>query len=100
MLVPVQSRPALRLGVIAVPDADILESDSTVKMCERKFAALRTNNVVSRNMGMTSVDARTDRHNASQQIQQLGDLLKCAAQRKLRPRRIFNQNCEPGGRQI
>ncbi len=56
--------------------------------------------VVSRNVGVTGIDASARGHELRQQIQQLGNLLEVAAERKLRASGILDQNSQIAARQI
>jgi len=57
MLVPIEARPTLRLGVIAMPHSHILESHGLLQMTKRQLAAFLTDNVIPGNVGVASIYA-------------------------------------------
>ena len=100
MLVPVELRAACGLGVVAVPDVNVLQAHGAIELVKCLGEALLADDVVSRDMGVTGVDAGAGRHAAFQQIKQLGHLLEVAAERELRTRRVFDQDAQVARLQV
>src|SRR5919108_3892385 len=80
VLVAVELRTARRLGVIAMPHANILESHGRVQVGESSLHSRRAHEVVAGNMNMAGVDAGSYGHHVAQKLEQFGNLLKAAAQ--------------------
>src|SRR5262249_19756417 len=94
MLVPVEFGAARGLGVITVPDGNVLETDGSVEFLERFPEPVLGDDVVSRNMGMAGVDAGRDGNVMPKVRQDLGDLFEAAAQRKLRAGSVLDEDGE------
>ena len=92
MLMAVEARTALCLSVIAMPYPHVFQSHRSLQMLQRKPAPVFTDDVVSRNVRVTSIDAGAYRHGPAQKVQELRYLLESPAQRILRARRIFDQD--------
>lgn len=92
LLMAVQLRPAFRLGVIAMPHAYIFQTDGFIQMFQRIDHASFTHNVVSRDVGMASVNAGGDGNYAVQSVEHFGDLFEASSERKFCSGSIFDQD--------
>src|SRR5579864_2497574 len=91
MLMPVQSRSPLRLRVIAMPHADVLQSHSPLQMLQRELPSILADDVIARYMNVTSINACCDRESSAQHFDEFRNLLKRAAQRILRTGSVLYQ---------
>src|SRR5208283_4499267 len=91
----IQLGAAKCLGIVAVPDLDVIQPDCSVETLEGGVQALFPGNVISGDVSVAGVDARRDGDDSPQPIQQFGDLLEAASQRKLRPGGVLDENCQP-----
>ena len=62
VLMPVELRSALGLGVVAVPDVNILQPDRALELIDGVGKSFVADDVVSRDVGVTGVDASARRH--------------------------------------
>src|SRR5215470_8743825 len=58
MLVPIEVGSAFRLGVIAMPDANIVKTNRRIEMTQRLLISLRSDDVISRDMRVAGINAR------------------------------------------
>ena len=92
VLVTIQPRSALGLSVITMPHANVFQTHRFRKMLQRELAAFVTDDVISGNVSVAGIDARAHGHGVAKKLQQLRNLLKSAAQRIFRTRRVFDQD--------
>ena len=95
LLVTVELRSARSFRIVAMPYLHVIQSDRGIKMLQGFIESGLANDVVSGNVSVTCVDARANRDDSAQTIQDLRDLLKTSAQREFRAGRVFNENREP-----
>lgn len=80
MLMAVKFRTASRLGIIAVPYLDPLQTNRLVQMPQRFMQPRLADDVISCDVRVASIDARGDRNDTIQAGEYFRDLLETAAQ--------------------
>ena len=94
VFVPVELRSPVGFGVIAMPYANILESNRRIQMPKRQRTSFVAYKVISRDVGMARVDARTDRHLSAQTFEQFSYLLERSTQGEFCAGRVLDQNSQ------
>src|ERR1019366_1846396 len=100
ILVAIELRAALGLGVVAMPHVHVAQSDGALQLIERVVVSTSADDVVPGDVSVAGVDAGPARHEVAQQVQQLCNLLEVTAQRELRSCGVLNQDAQVAGGQI
>jgi hypothetical protein len=100
VLMPVQLRSARGLGVVAMPDVNILQADGAIELIERVGKSFVADNVIACDVRVAGIDASSRGHELRQQVQQLGDLLEVAAEGKLRASSVLDEHAQVARRQV
>src|SRR5581483_2690371 len=77
-----------------MPDFHTGQSDGCVQLPQGLVQALFTDDIVSRYVRMTGIDARANWNDSIQPVEDFGNLLKASSQRELGPGSVFDQNCQ------
>lgn len=80
MLVPIKLRSTGGFRVVAMPDRNILQADGAVQLPQCFLKTSFGNNVVTRNVNVTRIDAGSYRHVVPEMLDDFGNLLKAAAE--------------------
>ena len=83
---------ARRLGIVAMPDANILQTDRGIELGKRFLHSVNADNLVAGNVHVAGIDAGADRNDIAQQVQDFRDLFKTAAQRVLEAGGVFDEH--------
>ncbi len=100
VLMPVELRSARGLGIIAMPDVNILQANGAIELIESLGKAFVADDVIASHVRVASIDASSRRHEVAQQVQQLGNLFEVAAERELGARRVLDQDTQVARRQV
>jgi hypothetical protein len=94
MLMTIEFRSANRFGVVAMPDAHVLQSDGFIEVRQRLLDTFGRHDVVAGDVGVASVDAGSDRHEAAEAIEDFGYLFEAPAERIFGAGSIFDEDGE------
>ena len=94
VLMPVELRSPLSLGVVAVPDVNIFQPHRAVELIDGVGESCFADDVVARNVRVTGIDASAGRHEVRQQVQQLGNLLEVSSEREFRSGGVLDENAQ------
>src|SRR6202011_5785680 len=83
-----------------VPDFDVVQTDGLVKVRQSCVEAFFGDNVVTRGVGVASIDAGCDGHYAAETINHLGHFLEAASEGEFGSGGVFYQDCQAAFRQI
>ena len=64
MLVAIELRAECRLGIVHVPDTDLVEADQLVDLRDGYFVAIGPDEIVAGDVGVTGIEADADGRNA------------------------------------
>ena len=79
VLMAVELRSSRRLGIVAMNNLHIVQSNGCIEMLQGLVDAFLADDVISGNVRVASIDASRDGHDAAQAIDNFGDLLEAAA---------------------
>src|SRR5208282_163827 len=94
VLMPVELRSASGLGVIAMPDANGVESHGRGGLFDGFCIAFGAHKIVAGHMTVACVEANGDGSVALEARDELRHLLEAAAEGKLRAGRVFDKDME------
>ena len=97
---PIELRSASGLGIVAVPDAHVLQPDGLVELRKGVAQTVFADDVVSRDVRVAGIDAGGDGNVVRRWWMQLGHLLEAAAQRVLRAGGVLDQDRQTTLREI
>jgi len=80
VLMTIELGAARGFRIIAMPHADVLQSNGRVELPHGFFISFGRNNVVTRNMRVARINTGRDRDDATQPVKQFRDLFERTAQ--------------------
>ncbi len=96
LFMTVEFGSARSLGIIAVNNSDVIQTDGGVKLLQSFVDACFGGDVIAGNMRVAGIDARGRGDNVAQMIEDFGDLFETRAQRILGSGSVFDEDGEPG----
>jgi hypothetical protein len=96
LLVAVEFRSAGGFGIVAVDYFYIVQADGGIEVLHGSIEALFADDVVAGDVSVAGVDAGCDWNNTAEAVDDFGDLLEAASERKLGACGVLDQNGKAG----